>query len=159
MSVHDPFMREAIALAKRAAAGGEVPVGAVVVLNGEIVGRGHNQPISSVDPTAHAEIVAVRDAAQHIGNYRLTGASLYVTVEPCLMCVGALIHARIDTVVFGTPEPKAGALESTQRAHEHAALNHRMTVVSGVMATECRDLLQVFFRERRQNPGPATSSG
>ena len=151
-------MHEAIALARRAADSGEVPVGAVVVLNGEIVGRGHNQPISSVDPTAHAEIVALRDAAQHVGNYRLSGASLYVTVEPCMMCVGALIHARIDTVVFGTPEPKAGALESTQRAHEHAALNHRMTVVSGVLATECRDLLQVFFRDRRASQKADASS-
>ena len=158
VSAHDPFMHEAIALARRAGASGEVPVGAVVVLNGEIVGRGHNQPISAVDPTAHAEIVALRDAAERVGNYRLTGALLYVTVEPCLMCVGAMVHARIDTVVFGTPEPKAGALESTQRAHEHAPLNHRLTVVSGVMAAECRDLLQVFFRERRQNPGPTAPS-
>ena len=149
MSAHDSFMREAIALARRAAAGGEVPVGAVIVLNGEIVGRGHNQPISSVDPTAHAEILAVRDAAQQLRNYRLTGATLYVTVEPCLMCVGALIHARIDTIVFGTPEPKAGALESTQRAHEHPALNHRLTVVSGVLASECRDLMREFFAKRR----------
>ena len=149
MSPHDPFMHEALVLAKRAAAGGEVPVGAVVVLNGEIVGRGHNQPISSVDPTAHAEIVALRDAAQRVGNYRLTGATLYVTVEPCLMCVGALVHARIDTVVFGTPESKAGALESTQRAHEHPALNHRLTIVSGVLASECRDLMKEFFAKRR----------
>ena len=148
-------MHEALALAKLAAASGEVPVGAVVVLNGEIVGRGHNQPISSVDPTAHAEIVALRDAAKRVGNYRLTGATLYVTVEPCLMCVGALVHARIGTVVFGTPESKAGALESTHRAHEHPALNHRLTVLSGVLASECRDLLQQFFRERREKPGPS----
>ena len=153
MSAHDGYMHEALALARLAAGRGEVPVGAVVVLNGGIVGRGHNQPISSVDPTAHAEIVALRDAAQQVGNYRLTGATLYVTVEPCLMCVGALVHARIDTVVFGTPESKAGALESTQRAHEHPALNHRLTVVSGVLAAECRDLLQNFFRERREKPG------
>ena len=151
MSSHDPFMREALALARRAAERGEVPVGAVVVLNGEIVGRGHNQPISSVDPTAHAEIVALRDAAQQVGNYRLTGATLYVTVEPCLMCVGALVHARIDTVVFGAPESKAGALESTQRAHEHPALNHRLTVVSGVMASECRDLMREFFAKVRSS--------
>jgi len=149
VSSHDLFMHEALSLAKRAAASGEVPVGAVVVLNGEIVGRGHNQPISSVDPTAHAEIVALRDAAQRVGNYRLTGATLYVTVEPCLMCVGALVHARIDTVVFGTPESKAGALESTQRAHEHPALNHRLTIVSGVLASECRDLMKEFFAKRR----------
>ena len=151
VSAHDPFMRDAIALARRAAASGEVPVGAVVALNGEIVGRGYNQPISAVDPTAHAEIVALRDAAQHLGNYRLTGALLYVTVEPCLMCVGAMVHARIDTVVFGTPEPKAGALESTQRAHEHVALNHRMTVVSGVLASDCRELMTAFFAKRRSS--------
>lgn len=149
MFSHDPFMREALALASRAAASGEVPVGAVVVLDGEIVGRGHNQPISSVDPTAHAEIVALRDAAQRVANYRLTGATLYVTVEPCLMCVGALVHARVGTVVFGTPESKAGALESTQRAHEHPALNHRLTVVSGVLASDCRDLMREFFAKRR----------
>jgi tRNA(adenine34) deaminase len=154
VAAHDLFMHEALVLAKRAAANGEVPVGAVVVLNGEIVGRGHNQPISSVDPTAHAEIVALRDAAQRVGNYRLTGATLYVTVEPCLMCVGALVHARIDTVEFGAPESKTGALESTQRAHEHPALNHRLTVVSGVLASECRDLLQQFFRDRREKPVP-----
>jgi len=142
-------MHEALALAKLAARSGEVPVGAVVVLNGEVVGRGHNQPISSVDPTAHAEIVALRDAAQRVGNYRLTGATLYVTVEPCLMCVGALVHARIETVVFGTPESKAGALESTQRAHEHPALNHRLTIVSGVLALECRDLMREFFAKLR----------
>jgi len=151
VSAHDGFMHEALALARLAAGRGEVPVGAVVVLNGEIVGRGHNQPISSVDPTAHAEIVALRDAAQRVGNYRLTGATLYVTVEPCLMCVGALVHARIDTVVFGAPESKAGALESTQRAHEHPALNHRLTVVSGVMASECRDLMREFFAKVRSS--------
>jgi len=151
VSAHDGYMHEALALARLAAGRGEVPVGAVVVLNGEIVGRGHNQPISSVDPTAHAEIVALRDAAQQVGNYRLTGATLYVTVEPCLMCVGALVHARIDTVVFGAPESKAGALESTQRAHEHPALNHRLTVVSGVMASECRDLMREFFAKVRSS--------
>lgn len=148
-SVHDPFMRIALDEARRAAERGEVPVGAVVVLNGEVIGRGHNQPIASNDPTAHAEIVALRAAANHTGNYRLTGASLYVTVEPCMMCVGAAVHARVGTVVFGTLEPKAGALESTQRAHEHAALNHRLVVVSGVLAAECRDVIKQFFAERR----------
>jgi tRNA(adenine34) deaminase len=149
VSPHDLFMNEALALARLAATAGEVPVGAVVVLNGEIVGRGHNQPITSVDPTAHAEIVALRDAAQRIGNYRLTGATVYVTVEPCLMCVGALVHARIDTVVFGAPESRAGALESTQRAHDHPALNHRLTVVSGVLALDCQDLMRKFFAKLR----------
>jgi len=114
-------MHEALKEAARAAERGEVPVGAVVVIAGDIVGRGHNQPIQSNDPSAHAEIVAMRAAGQHIGNYRLRGATLYVTVEPCLMCVGAMVHARIGTLVFGTAEPKAGAIESTQRAHEHPA--------------------------------------
>lgn len=142
-------MHEALSEAARAGACGEVPVGAVVVLDGVIAGRGHNQPISTNDPTAHAEIVALREAGRHAGNYRLTGASLYVTVEPCLMCVGAMVHARIATLVFGTAEPKAGAIESTQRAHEHPALNHRIVVVSGVMAAECADLMQRFFRGKR----------
>ena len=142
-------MRDALELAGEAAAAGEVPVGAVVVVEGEIVGRGFNRPITSTDPTAHAEIVALRDAAQRLGNYRLSGATLYVTVEPCLMCVGAMVHARIGTLVYGAPEPKAGAVDSTQRAHEHAALNHRMTVLSGVLASESRELMQKFFRERR----------
>jgi tRNA(adenine34) deaminase len=142
-------MREALGLAAEAARAGEVPVGAVVVMDGVVVGHGYNQPIRSADPTAHAEIVAMRAAARRLGNYRLTGATLYVTLEPCLMCVGAIVHARIDTLVFGAAEPKAGAIESTQRAHEHAALNHRLTVVAGVLAGECRDVLQTFFRERR----------
>jgi len=142
-------MREALALARQAATEGEVPVGAVVVRDGQIVGRGHNRPVSSHDPSAHAEIDALRDAAANIGNYRLTGATLYVTLEPCLMCVGAFMHARVKTVVYGATEPKAGAMESTQRAHEHPALNHRVSVISGVLAAECRDVLQAFFRERR----------
>ena len=147
--MHTSFMRAALAEAAAAADAGEVPVGAVVVLDGEIIGRGHNQPITSHDPTAHAEIVAMRDAAARIGNYRLTGATLYVTIEPCLMCVGAMVHARIGTLVFGTPEPKAGAIESTQHAHEHPALNHRLTVVSGVLAADCRDQMTRFFASRR----------
>jgi tRNA(adenine34) deaminase len=147
--VHEPFMREALALAAEAARAGEVPVGAVVVVGGEVVGRGRNGPIAAHDPTAHAEIAAIRDAAARLGNYRLPGATMYVTVEPCLMCVGALVHARIGTLVFGAPEPKAGAIESTQRAHEHPALNHRFTVVSGVLAADCRDAMRRFFDARR----------
>src|SRR5262245_59111170 len=143
------FMRAALAEARLGAGAGEVPVGAVVVKDGAIIGAGHNQPIGSNDPTAQTEIVAMRAAAAATGNYRLTGATLYVTVEPCVMCVGAMIHARIGELVFGTTEPKAGAIESTQRAHEHPALNHRLTVVSGVLASECRDLMQQFFKERR----------
>lgn len=142
-------MRQALEEARLAGEKGEVPVGAVVVVDDKPIGRGHNQPISAVDPTAHAEIVALREAARTAGNYRLTGATMYVTVEPCVMCVGALVHARIGTVVFGAPEPKAGALESTQRAHEHPALNHRLIVVSGVLAIECRDLMQQFFARKR----------
>lgn len=147
--MHDAFMREALALARASADAGEVPVGAVVVMDGQVIGRGRNQPITANDPTAHAEIVALRSAAAAAGNYRLPGATLYVTLEPCVMCVGALMHARVSTVVYGATEPKAGAMESSQRAHEHPALNHRVTVVSGVLAAECRDLLQTFFRERR----------
>jgi tRNA(adenine34) deaminase len=142
-------MRAALILAGDAARLGEVPVGAVVVIDDEIVGRGHNQPIRTTDPTAHAEVVALRDAAQRIGNYRLAGATLYVTVEPCLMCVGAMVHARVERLVFGATEPKAGAVESTQRAFEHPALNHRVAVVSGVLAAECGRRLQEFFAARR----------
>ena len=127
----------------------EVPIGAVVVLDGKVVGRGFNQPISSADPTAHAEIVAIRDAAQRVGNYRLTGAVLCVTIEPCLMCVGALVHARIGTLVYGASEPKSGAITSTVRGGELPGHNHRFEVVAGVREEECREILQVFFRERR----------
>ena len=143
-------MRAALEQAREARRRDEVPVGAVVVLEGRIVGMGFNQPIASADPTAHAEIVALRDAARATGNYRLTGATLYVTVEPCLMCVGAMEHARVETLVYGAPEPKAGAVASTQRAHEHPALNHRIAVVGGVLEDECRAILQEFFREKRQ---------
>ena len=142
-------MRRALVLAGEAAAAGEVPVGAVVVIDGAIVGEGFNQPIAAHDPTAHAEIVALRAAAQTLGNYRLTGAMLYVTVEPCLMCVGALVHARIGVVVYGAAEPKAGAIESMTPAHELPGLNHRLTAVGGILADESRALLQQFFRERR----------
>ena len=124
-------------------------MGAVIVRDGAIIGRGRNGPVGSHDPTAHAEIVALRDAAAQAGNYRLPGVTLYVTLEPCMMCVGALMHARVQTVVYGATEPKAGAMESTQRAHEHQALNHQVTVVSGVLAAECREVLQTFFKERR----------
>ena len=148
--MHDSFMRQALAEADLAGATGEVPVGAVVVQDGRVIGAGHNQPIGASDPTAHAEVVALRSAATAIGNYRLTGATLYVTVEPCLMCVGAMIHARIGTLVYGASEPKAGAVDSTQRAHEHPALNHRMTVVAGVLAAECGQRLKQFFSDKRR---------
>jgi tRNA(adenine34) deaminase len=149
MDAHEPFMREALAEAARAMDAGEVPVGAVIVLDGQVVGRGFNQPITATDPTAHAEIVALRDAARSTGNYRLTGSTLYVTIEPCLMCVGAMVHARVGTVVYGAPEPKAGALVSSCQAHENPALNHRVEAVGGVLADDCRALIQAFFQRRR----------
>jgi tRNA(adenine34) deaminase len=124
-------MRLALAQAARAREAGEVPVGAVLVMNGEVVATGYNQPIAAHDPTAHAEMVALREAARRVGNYRLTGATLYVTVEPCLMCVGAMVHARVETVVYGAPEPRAGALGSSLAAHEAPGLNHRLQVVCG----------------------------
>ena len=142
-------MRQALALAARAAESGEVPVGALVVMDGVVVGEGWNQPISTSDPTAHAEIVAMRMASRHLRNYRLSGATLVVTVEPCLMCVGAMVHARIGTVVYGAPEPRTGALGSAIAAHETPGLNHRLAAVGGVMADECRALMQAFFRDRR----------
>ncbi len=146
---YEELMRAALAEARQAEALGEVPVGAVLVMDGAIVARGFNHPIAAHDPTAHAEVVTLRAAAQAVGNYRLTGATLCVTVEPCLMCVGALVHARVGTVVYGAPEPKTGALVSTVRALEIPGLNHRFEVVGGVLEEECRALLQGFFRERR----------
>jgi tRNA(adenine34) deaminase len=142
-------MRYALNRAIEAGERGEVPVGAVVVVAGDIVAEGFNQPIATNDPTAHAEIVAIRRAAAELGNYRLTGASLYVTIEPCQMCVGAMVHARIARLIYGAQEPKAGAIESAMRAHEHPALNHRMEVVGGILADESREVLQSFFRQRR----------
>ena len=147
--MYDHWMLAALEEARRARDAGEVPIGAVVALDGAIVGRGFNQPISSGDPTAHAEIVAIRDAARQLGNYRLTGAVLCVTIEPCLMCVGALVHARIATLVFGAAEPRTGAIVSTVRAAELPGHNHRVEVVGGILENECRDLMQTFFRERR----------
>ena len=146
---HPQFMRLAIEDALRARDLGEVPVGAVVVQQGEVVGRGCNQPISAVDPTAHAEMNALRAAAAAVGNYRLTGATLYVTIEPCLMCVGAMIHARIGLVVYGAAEPRSGALVSAARAHETPGLNHRLEAIGGVLEDESRALMQEFFKARR----------
>jgi tRNA(adenine34) deaminase len=149
LSPDERFMRTALEQALEAGARGEVPVGAVVVLDDAIVGAGFNQPIGSSDPTAHAEIVALREAARRIGNYRIPRGTLYVTIEPCQMCVGAMIHARIARVVYGAREPRAGAIESAMRAHEHPALNHRMAATGGVLEEECREVIQRFFRERR----------
>ena len=142
-------MDAALEQAERARKAGEVPVGAVVSLDGEIVGRGFNQPIGAGDPTAHAEIVALRDAAARVGNYRLTRATLCVTIEPCLMCVGALVHARIGMLVYGAAEPRSGAVVSTVRVGELPGLNHRFEVVGGVREDACRELMQTFFRDRR----------
>ena len=139
----------ALAQARLALQRGEVPVGAVVVLDGAVIGEGFNQPISARDPTAHAEIVAIKDAARRIGNYRLTGSTMYVTIEPCQMCVGALVHARVARLVYGACEPKAGAIESAMRAHEHPSLNHRLVAAGGVLETECREMIQGFFAGRR----------
>lgn len=142
-------MSAALVEARKAMADNEVPIGAVVAVGDEIVAAAFNQPISTVDPTAHAEIRALRSAAQKMGNYRLTGATLCVTVEPCAMCVGALVHARIGTLVYGASEPKTGAVQSTMKLIDDPSWNHRVTVVAGVMADECRDLLQQFFKEKR----------
>jgi tRNA(adenine34) deaminase len=143
------YMREALALAMEAEAGGEVPVGAVVVKDGAIVGRGFNRPISGHDPTAHAEIVAMRNAAAAIGNYRLVGCELYVTLEPCVMCAGAIMHARLQRVVYGASDPKTGACGSVIDLFADPKLNHHATVVRGVLADECSARLSAFFSKRR----------
>jgi tRNA(adenine34) deaminase len=150
MTLED-LMAAALDEARRARDAGEVPIGAIVAIGGEIVGRGFNQPISSHDPTAHAEVVAIREAARRAGNYRLTGATLCVTIEPCLMCVGALVHARIGVLVYGAGEPRTGAIASTVAAGELPGHNHRFEVVAGVREAECRDLMQAFFREKRKS--------
>ncbi|MDD5057183.1 MAG: tRNA adenosine(34) deaminase TadA [Sideroxydans sp.] len=143
------FMRAALDLARQAALAGEVPVGAVVVKDGEIVGRGSNAPISRHDPSAHAEILALRDAALHLGNYRLVGCELFVTLEPCVMCVGAMFHARISRVVFGAPDPKTGAAGSLLDLFAETRLNHHAQVQGGVLAEECGKVLSNFFAARR----------
>jgi len=143
------FMACALAEARQAQVAGEVPIGAVVVIDNEIAGRGHNQPIGQHDPTAHAEIIALREAAQRIGNYRLVNATLYVTIEPCVMCAGALVNARVKRLVFGATEERFGAVNSLFQLCTHSSLNHRVEVSSGVLAEECRTLMQEFFRQRR----------
>ena len=145
----EDFMRVALQLAQQAATSGEVPVGAVVVKGGEIIGRGSNAPIGRHDPSAHAEMLALRDAAQRIGNYRLVDCELYVTLEPCLMCAGVIFHSRIARVVYGAPDPKTGAAGSVLNLFEEQRLNHHATVLGGVLATECGDVLSQFFAARR----------
>jgi tRNA(adenine34) deaminase len=144
------FMRHALELARQAQAAGEVPVGAVVVKDGKIIGRGFNAPISRHDPTAHAEMMALRDAAQNIGNYRLVGCALFVTLEPCLMCAGAIMHARIARVVYGASDPKTGACGSVMNVFAEPRLNHHTEIVFGVLAEECGLMLSNFFALRRE---------
>lgn len=150
---HEYWMREALALAVRASELGEVPVGAVVVRGDELLGEGWNSPIGDSDPTAHAEIMAMRRAAAKLGNYRLTGCRLYVTLEPCVMCAGAMIHARIDGVVFGADDPKAGAAGSVHQMLVDNGLNHQVPWLGGVLAQESADLLRGFFRRLRASGG------
>ncbi|MBM3734916.1 MAG: tRNA adenosine(34) deaminase TadA [Acidobacteria bacterium] len=145
----EEFMRQALAEARLAAAEGEVPAGAVVVLDGRVIGRGRNQPMSHHDPTAHAEIVALREAGAAVANYRLAGADLYATLEPCVMCAGALVHARIARLVFGSRDLRFGAVRTKFRLADCDVLNHRVEVVEGVLAGECVALLQAFFEARR----------
>ncbi len=145
----EEYMRHALKLAGDAMAIGEVPVGAVVVKDGIIVGEGYNRPISSNDPTSHAEIMALRDAARNIGNYRLNGCSLYVTLEPCMMCAGAIFHARIARLIFGAKDPKTGVCGSVLDVFSEARLNHHAAATSGILEEECAMLLKRFFAERR----------
>ena len=149
MNSDEDYMNLALEEAKKAEAAGEVPVGAILVLAGSVIGRGFNQPITAHDPTAHAEIVALREAALRQGNYRLSTATMYCTVEPCVMCAGAIVHARIARLVFGTPDPKAGAAGSIYNVMTDPRLNHRVDVVSGVCEDACATLLREFFARRR----------
>ena len=149
MKSDELWMEEALREAQRALALGEVPVGAVVAYEGRVVGRGCNRPLSAHDPTAHAEVLALREAGQTLGNYRLLDCDLYVTVEPCAMCAGAITHARIRRLIYGAEDAKAGAVHSMLQVLNHPKLNHKVEVTSGVLAARCMDLLQSFFRDRR----------
>jgi tRNA(adenine34) deaminase len=143
------WMREALAEARKAEAEGEVPVGAVVLLNDKIIGRGHNSPIRLKDPTAHAEVIALRQAARNVTNYRLLGSILIVTVEPCIMCVGAMIQARVEELIYGTADAKGGAIRSCYRLADANRLNHQIRVISGVLEEECAAIIKSFFASRR----------
>ncbi len=151
MSTDEFYMAKALQLAEQAGAIGEVPVGAILVKDGEIVGEGFNQPISGCDPTAHAEIVAMRNAAKNFNNYRLNDCDLYVTIEPCTMCVGAMVHGRIRRVLFGALEPRAGALQSQLQLMDQSHYNHSIEWQCGVLAQECGDLISSFFRRKRES--------
>jgi tRNA(adenine34) deaminase len=149
-TIHEGFMRLALREAARAGRTGEVPVGAVLVgADGAVIARGLNRPVAGCDPTAHAEVVTLRRAARRLGNYRLPGTTLYVTVEPCAMCAGALVQARVARVVFGAPDPKGGAARTLYRILDDPRLNHRAEVIGGVLEAECRGIIQEFFRSRR----------
>ncbi len=150
LAQEEDFMREALSEAEAAGKDGEVPVGAIIVHDGKVIARGRNAMIGTNDPTAHAEIVALRDAASTIGNYRLTGSIMYSTIEPCAMCAGALVHARIERLVFGASDPKAGAVETHFGICNAEFLNHQVTVEGGILEGECRRVLQSFFRDRRK---------
>ena len=151
MSTDEFYMAKALQLAEQAGAIGEVPVGAILVKDGEIVGEGFNQPISGCDPTAHAEVVAMRNAAKNLNNYRLSDCDLYVTIEPCTMCVGAMVHGRIRRVLFGALEPRAGALQSQLQLMDQSHYNHSIEWQGGVLAQECGDLISSFFRRKRES--------
>jgi tRNA(adenine34) deaminase len=151
MENDEEWMRYAFELARQAQAIGEVPVGAVVIYEDKIIGQGFNKPISHSDPTAHAEIMALRDAASHQGNYRLPGTTLYVTLEPCMMCAGAMVHARIDRLVYGAADPKTGVIDSHQQVFTEKTVNHKIKVSGGVLADECGELLSAFFKVRRED--------
>lgn len=148
-NIDEHWMQLALDQAQLAADNGEVPVGAVLVKDDQLIASGFNQPISSCDPSAHAEIVVLRAAAKHLSNYRLPGTTLYVTIEPCTMCVGALIHSRIERLVFGAPEPRAGAVVSAANLLEGDQFNHRIAVTGGVLADQCGALIKQFFRQKR----------
>jgi tRNA(adenine34) deaminase len=143
------WMNFALAEARQAERADEVPIGAVIVLNDEVIGSGYNQPISHCDPTAHAEILALREAARHIANYRLTTATMYVTIEPCAMCAGAIVNARINRLVYGATEPRQGAVHSVFQICTNSSLNHQVEVTAGVLEEECKALMQAFFKVRR----------
>lgn len=157
MSADEGYMERALLLAEQAYSHGEVPVGAIVVIDGIIVGEGWNKPVSSCDPTAHAEMVALRDAASRIGNYRLNNATLYVTIEPCTMCAGALVHARVGRLVYGACEPKSGAVDSNSKALKGAHLNHQVLVTPGILGSRCAQLMSSFFKMRRQQKKEKTN--
>jgi len=148
-STDELWMEEALRAAQRALEAGEVPIGAVVVCGNKVIGRGWNSNLTDSDPTAHAEIMALREAARAVGNHRLSGCELFATIEPCPMCAGALVHARIQRLVYGADDPKAGAVHSVMQVLNHPKLNHQMEVRGGVLASRCSDLLQTFFRQRR----------